>query len=232
MDDRFPIRFNGVVNDRPLLAVGHGGAGYKSLESATTQFASIMFTPEIKGRGWPAIGRQFAIFAITRASQQRLRDLVLEVLKFAGESPDALRVPGTRTGIRESLLAAVDQAIATAISEQIGSRSFSRQFCMVQKIEDIVRADIAAPVYSEELARQLGVSVSAMDSAVLQFRGMSLHRYLRSKRLWLVRRQLLAGEVSVKACALAHGFWHLGDFSRSYRLVFDETPSQTLKNAR
>jgi AraC-like DNA-binding protein len=232
MDDRFPIRFNGVENDRSLLAVGHGGAGYKSLESATTQFASIMFTPEIKGRGWPAIGRQFAIFAITSASQQRLRDLVLEVMRFAGESPDALQVPGTRTGIRESLLAAVDQALATAISEQIGSRSSSRQFCMVQKIEDIICADIAAPIYSEELARQLGVSVSAMDSAVLQFRGMSLHRYLRSKRLWLVRRQLQAGEVSVKACALAHGFWHLGDFSRSYRLVFGETPSETLKNAR
>jgi AraC family ethanolamine operon transcriptional activator len=147
-------------------------------------------------------------------------------------SPDALHIRGTRTGIRESLLAAVDQALATATPERIGSRSSSRQFSIVQKIEDIVRADIAAPIYSEELARQLGVSVSAMDSAVLQFRGMSLHRYLRSKRLWLVRKQLLAGEVSVKACALAHGFWHLGDFSKSYRLVFGETPSQTLKNPR
>jgi transcriptional regulator GlxA family with amidase domain len=32
----------------------------------------------------------------------------------------------------------------------------------------------------------------------------------------------------VKACALAFGFWHLGDFSASYRLQFGETPSQTL----
>ena len=104
MDDRFPIRFNGVENDRSLLALGHGGAGYKSLEGAATQFASIMFTPEIKGRGWPAIGRQFAIFAITRASQQRLRDLVREVVKFAGESPDALQVPGTEPVSRNPCL--------------------------------------------------------------------------------------------------------------------------------
>jgi AraC-like DNA-binding protein len=61
---------------------------------------------------------------------------------------------------------------------------------------------------------------------------MSLHRYLRLRRLWLVRRQLLAGADSVKACALAFGFWHMGDFSHSYRVQFGETPSQTMARAR
>ena len=61
---------------------------------------------------------------------------------------------------------------------------------------------------------------------------MSLHRYLRFKRLWLVRKRLMAGGISVKACALESGFWHLSDFSRSYHLHFGETPSQTLARAR
>jgi AraC family ethanolamine operon transcriptional activator len=60
---------------------------------------------------------------------------------------------------------------------------------------------------------------------------MSLHRYLRLKRLWLVRQGLRAGDTSVKACALAHGFWHLGEFSKSYRQHFGETPSETLAGA-
>jgi AraC family ethanolamine operon transcriptional activator len=47
-----------------------------------------------------------------------------------------------------------------------------------------------------------------------------------------VRRRLLAGAESVKAIALAFGFWHLGDFSASYRLQFGETPSQTLAKSR
>ena len=76
------------------------------------------------------------------------------------------------------------------------------------------------PIYSEALARQVGVSVRSMHDAVRRFRGMSLHRYLRLRRLWLVRKQLLVGTQSVKACALAFGFWHLGDFSASYRLQF------------
>ena len=44
--------------------------------------------------------------------------------------------------------------------------------------------------------------------------------------------RLLAGADSVKAVALAFGFWHLSDFSRSYRDQFGETPSQTLELGR
>ena len=46
------------------------------------------------------------------------------------------------------------------------------------------------------------------------------------------RKRLLAGADSVKAVALAFGFWHLSDFSRSYRDQFGETPSQTLERGR
>jgi len=74
----------------------------------------------------------------------------------------------------------------------------------------------------------LGVSVRTLSNVIAHYRGMSLHSYLRLKRLWLVRQQLLNGKTSVKASALAHGFWHMGDFSASYRKQFGETPSQTI----
>ncbi len=75
------------------------------------------------------------------------------------------------------------------------------------------------------------MSVRTLHDTVLRYRGMSLHRYLRLRRLWLVRGRLLAGAESVKAAALASGFWHLSDFSRSYRQQFGETPSATLSAA-
>jgi AraC family ethanolamine operon transcriptional activator len=71
-----------------------------------------------------------------------------------------------------------------------------------------------------------------LHDVVRRYRGMSLHRYLRLRRLWLVRRRLLAGADSVKAVALAFGFWHLSDFSRGYRDQFGETPSETLERGR
>ena len=33
---------------------------------------------------------------------------------------------------------------------------------------------------------------------------------------------------SLKAIALAHGFWHMGEFRALYRDLFGETPQQTL----
>src|SRR4029077_17209808 len=88
------------------------------------------------------------------------------------------------------------------------------------------------PIYSGDIARQIGVSVRTLHDAVQRYRGMSLHRYLRLRRLWLVRQRLRAGTQSIKACALAFGFWHLGDFSRIYRSQFGESPSETIARAR
>ena len=61
---------------------------------------------------------------------------------------------------------------------------------------------------------------------------MSRNRSWRGGGLGVVRRGLRAGPDSVKAVALAFGFWHLSDFSRSYRDQFGETPSQTLERGR
>ena len=81
-------------------------------------------------------------------------------------------------------------------------------------------------------APQIGVSVRTMHDAVQRYSGMSLHRYLRLRRLWLVRQRLLTGTPSVKACALGCGFCLLSDFSRSYRSQFGEPPSETRARAR
>jgi AraC family ethanolamine operon transcriptional activator len=37
---------------------------------------------------------------------------------------------------------------------------------------------------------------------------------------------------SIKAVALANGFWHMGEFTALYRELFGETPQQTLSAAR
>jgi AraC family transcriptional regulator, ethanolamine operon transcriptional activator len=45
---------------------------------------------------------------------------------------------------------------------------------------------------------------------------------------------LLAGNkpVQIKACALSHGFWHMGEFAALYAAQFGEAPSMTLARAR
>ena len=65
--------------------------------------------------------------------------------------------------------------------------------------------------------------------------GISPHRFLKLRRLSMVRAALrpYEGRIPlVKSVALAHGFWHLGQFSHDYRATFGETPSDTLTRAR
>ncbi|WP_246229668.1 helix-turn-helix transcriptional regulator [Bradyrhizobium cytisi] len=111
--------------------------------------------------------------------------------------------------------------------------SRERHTAIVAELDALVRTiPPSRPLYSKELAEQIGTSVRTLHSASVSVVGMSLHSYLRLKRLTQVRLQLLTGAFSVKAAALANGFWHLGDFSRVYRRVFGELPSQTRARAK
>jgi AraC-like DNA-binding protein len=233
MADDFPYRFNGLEKDRPALSLGYGGAGYKVLESYGCFSAAVIFNPEVHGRGWPTKERVFLACAITAAAEQRLRDVILAAFKFASDAPEHAASTGALLGVKETILAAIDNALADPLPLELAKVGTSRRyFDIVQKVEKSIAHNFSGPIYSEALADEIGVSVRTMHNAMQQFRGMSLHRYLRMKRLWAVRRQLLGGARKVSACALANGFWHLGEFAQFYTAQFGETPSQTLARAR
>ena len=233
MDDGVPIRFNGVERDQSVIVIGGGGAAYSAVERTPRQYASIIFTPETADRGWPQTGASFKIFETSAAAQQSLRRLVLQVLSTSSQPVDTFEVGAVAAALRESLLAAVDGAFADVVPTRWTARANStRKFKVFMDVQAALSGHGGSPIYSGELAREVGVSVRTMHDAVLRYRGMSLHRYLRLWRLWRVRQALLAGTNSVKACALAFGFWHMGDFSRSYRLQFGESPSETLARSR
>jgi AraC family ethanolamine operon transcriptional activator len=234
MDDHeVPIRFNGAQRDQSAIVIGHGGAAYNSVETVKRQYASVVFRPEVTDRGWPETGANFRIFETSMPALHRLRMLVEEVLAAASRHVDPIDVRVTASAMRESLLAGIDAAFAGVVAARWSSRANDiRHFRVFQDIRALLSDDLGQPIYSEELAKKLGLSVRSLHDAVQRYRGMSLHRYLRLARLWLVRRRLLAGAESVKAAALAVGFWHLSDFSRSYRHQFGETPSATLERAQ
>lgn len=234
MDDHeVPIRFNGAHRDRAAIVVGGGGAAYNTVEEVPRQYASVMFTPEVRDRGWPETHANFRIFETSTVALHWLRNLIREMLAAASEPGDAVELRLKATAMRESLLAGVDGALLSAVPARWTARpNDERHFRVFQDIRALLSDDLGQPIYSEHLAKKLGLSVRSMHDAVQRYRGMSLHRYLRLRRLWLVRKRLLTGPDSVKAAALAFGFWHLSDFSKSYRDRFGETPSETLERAR
>ncbi|MDH6258818.1 AraC family transcriptional regulator [Bradyrhizobium sp. BR13661] len=232
-DSEVPIRFNGAQQDRSVIVVGDGGAAYNTVEETQRQIASLVFRPRMTDRGWPEARSSFKLFETSTEALNRLRRVVTEVVAAASEPIDAAEVLLKATAMRESLIGAVDAAMADIVpSRWTLWPNDERNFRMFREIRALLSDDPAQPIYSEEVARKLGLSVRTMHDVVRRYRGMSLHRFLRLRRLWLVRQRLLAGADSVKAVALAFGFWHLSDFSRSYRDQFGETPSETLERGR
>jgi transcriptional regulator GlxA family with amidase domain len=61
--------------------------------------------------------------------------------------------------------------------------------------------------------------VRTLQKAAFSVCGSGVYHYSRLRRLWSVRRQLRTGApgLTVKASALAHGFWHQSEFSKAYR---------------
>jgi len=234
MDDLdVPIRFNGAQRTRAVIVIGGSGAAYNTIEEVQRQIASVVFRPEVKDRGWPETNSSFKIFETSPLALHWLRRAVREVVAAASEPIDPAEVALKAAAMKETLFGAVDAAFANIVPARWTQRpNDERQFKMFQDIRALLSDDLAQPIYSEEMARKLGLSVRTLHDVVRRYRGMSLHRYLRLRRLWLVRRRLLAGADSVKAVALAFGFWHLSDFSRGYRDQFGETPSETLERGR
>jgi AraC-like DNA-binding protein len=233
MDEGVPMRVNGAESELPSITIGTHGAELTSVERVGRQYSSIIFTPAITDRGWPDATKYFKVFETSLAARDRLRQLVRHSMNAHREFPDPADAAKAWLAVKESFLGAIDAAFADMVAARwTAPSSAARQLKVFQQIRAILSANVAHPIYSADLATQLGISVRSVHDSVLRYTGMSLHRYLRLRRLWLVRRRLLAGADSVKACALAFGFWHMGDFSHSYRFQFGETPSQTMARVR
>ena len=234
MDDAASLILNGVEARAPAFLLVKGSATCEIVEQQSNLVAFVNFD-SIDDRGWPGEFDRAQVIATEPAKSDALRTTLRDVLTLASHSPDTLAQPDVIESIEESILQAVDLAMAAASPASEAKRlSLSHYLSLVRKFDEFVAVNAGKTLYSADVARQLGVSVRTLHNAVVAIRGMSMHRYMRLRRLWSVRQQLLRGASlqSIKAVALVNGFWHMGEFTALYRELFGETPQQTLSAAR
>ncbi|KRQ95486.1 helix-turn-helix domain-containing protein [Bradyrhizobium valentinum] len=234
MDDAASLIIDGVEARTPALLLVKGTATCEIVEQQANLLALVNFA-SIDDRGWPGDADSAQLIVTLPDKCQALRALVGDVLTLASHSPDTFAQPNVIEHVEESILQAVDLAMAAASPTHEAKRlSLSNYLALVRKLDEFVAVNAGKTLYSADVARQLGVSVRTLHNAVVAIRGMSMHRYMRLRRLWNVRQQLVRGESpqSVKAVALVNGFWHMGEFTSMYRDLFGETPQQTLSAAR
>jgi AraC family ethanolamine operon transcriptional activator len=234
MEDTASLTLNGVEGRAPALLLVKGSAQCEIVEQQANLVALVNFD-SVDDRGWPGELDRAQLIATEPAKFDALRVTLRDVLMLASHSPDTLAQPGVIESIEESILQAADLVMAAASPASEAKRlSLSHYLALVRKFDEFVAVNAGKTLYSADVARQLGVSVRTLHNAVVAIRGMSMHRYMRLRRLWSVRQQLLRGTSlqSIKAVALVNGFWHMGEFTTLYRELFGETPQQTLAAAR
>ncbi|HVY43787.1 MAG TPA: AraC family transcriptional regulator [Hyphomicrobiaceae bacterium] len=102
---------------------------------------------------------------------------------------------------------------------------------VVRRARDYIRAHAEEPIRLADLARQLGITLRALQIGFRRHVGCSPRDYLMACRLELARTRLLAADANTKVATVAFdsGFTDLAVFSMKYRLAFGELPSETLR---
>ena len=234
MDDSTSVVLDGVEGRAPALLLVKGTAACEIVEPQANLIAFLNFD-SVDNRGWPGERDRAQLIATQPAEHNALRTITRDVLTRVSTSPEILLLPRMIEILEESILQAVDHAMHAVQPEFEGKRSnLSHYLSLVRRLDEFLSSCPDKTIYSAEVAQQLGVSVRTVHNAVVAIRGMSMHRYTRLRRLWNVRQHLVQGSPieAIKAVALANGFWHMGEFSASYRELFGETPQQTLLAAR
>lgn len=124
--------------------------------------------------------------------------------------------------------------IAPLDCEENGERSqlAAVDLRFVLQAEDILRSNDMSALSMPELCLDLGVSRRTLERAFRRTLDMSPSRYLMLFRLCRAREDLVKGEETISNIAMKHGFYELGRFSRRYKQLFDELPSETLAARR
>ncbi|WP_456623742.1 MULTISPECIES: helix-turn-helix domain-containing protein [unclassified Bradyrhizobium] len=233
-----PFCFHSISNGREIgnstVGVVRGKVPVLSVEHHPNTYLMMRFNSDMRHRGWADYDHGLGYFRSHDVPLERLRAAILNMFCLASEHDDPRQFEALNRPIQETLLACLDATLVPAGALAARRGSFDKHRKLIAHLDEVVALFGSKPLYSDDLAGALGVSVRTLQIAAHAVHGVSLHHYLRLKRLWSTRIQLMTGSAgaTVKAIALGNGFWHMGDFSKGYRMTFGETPSETLARGR
>jgi AraC family ethanolamine operon transcriptional activator len=235
MDDDVRANAKGVDLDAHSFVAMRGTDDCHFVEPRANLHAMIIFSPDLPDRGWFDLADKVQAIAADRVALMRARRLILDILRTAAAEPGLFAQRDIAENLQEGVFLAIDDLFrvdrSSDRSTMIAGGRISK---LVRGIDDYVASHPTSPIYTATLASEFGVSMRTLGGAVAKVCGMSLHQYIRLRKLWATRSHLLkgGGGATVASCARAYGFHHMGEFAAIYRATFHEAPSRTLARGR
>ena len=144
--------------------------------------------------------------------------------RLPGSAPERIEGRQFQDFIIHGLLQIIDVGLC---ARGIDPPRSVRRADLVTQASDVVHAHLTTDLTADELAQALGVSYRVLNYAFKDSIGVSPYQYMLTQRLHAVRRQLIVTDASVGEVAQSFGFNDLSRFSRQYRRLFKERPSDT-----
>jgi AraC-like DNA-binding protein len=233
-----PVMWNGVeLQSGDIVLQGRGARGHQRT-SGTSHWAYIWMAPEhLAGYGKALTGRALVmprwcqVLRPPPRAAARLRRLHEQACHLVATRPKIAAHRQVARALHHDLFhALVDCLTAGQVrSNGVASR---RHATIMNRFEKLLASQIGRQLTAARICTSIDVSERTLRVCCAQFLGMGPSRYIRLRRLNLVRAALRRADpatTSVAELAGRYGFFELGRFAIRYRTLFGELPSATLR---
>jgi AraC-like DNA-binding protein len=229
----------GGIEFRPgdISSVARGGE-YHHRGVGNARWGAISLEPEdLAVFGRALVGRDVRlpgathILRSTPALVSRLLSLHNAAIHLSINSPDAAAHPVVAKAIEQELVRATIACLTEPETAE-SSRARRPQMEVMRRFEQIIEASPNEPLYITDICASIGVTDRTLRLHCQDHLGMNPQRYLWLRRMHLARHALASADGTVKTVteiANDYGFGELGRFAVSYRKLYGETPSVTLR---
>lgn len=194
-------------------------------QNVLQNYLQMMDRSDLNERFW---ARNYLSIPVTlptvRTYLNQLHHLILHQTSF-------LQQPHVQELILEDLIPLLVNAIPPVTSDIFKPPHLLARSQMIKAAEEYIMAHLEQPLTFKDLCQALHVSKTPLFNGFQEVFGVGPMEYLKVQRMHSVRRLLKAANPrtdSVTAIAQRFGFWSTGHFTRSYKQMFGELPSNTL----
>jgi AraC-like DNA-binding protein len=236
-EEQTPYHHNGMELSSGSILVNAVGTEFYRRSTGRRSGSMSLTIEDLASASRALIGRELTAPTSTKMVKppaqmmSQLLRLYDTAENLAATAPEILTHPEVARAIEQKLVQAMVACIADGASVR-DDDTRGHRVPVMQRLERVLEENRGNPLYVAEVCAGVGVSERTLRLHCLAQLGVNPHRYLWLRRMHQVRRSLSLGDATAKTVteiATDHGFFELGRFAVSYRTLFGEMPSATLR---
>lgn len=231
-----PLIWGGVVLQPGDVVFHSRGERVHQRTSGACHWVSISQTPEhLAACGKALAGRDLAappagrVLRLPASTLAPLRQLHSDACRLVEKTPKRIAHPEVAHALEQDLIHALIACLdAGADYQHVTPKRYRAD--VMRQFEEALASVPECPLSLPELCKTLGVPERTLRLCCTEFLGMAPSRYLRLRRLAMVRAALRdadAATAMVSDVAARYGFRQPGKFAVQYRAASGEAPSTT-----